>query len=127
MTVDEWRSILATLTPEQRTSLRSKFGGQGSEVEDFVQQFAYADNPPLYERILVFRLRQLGISGVMTEDEKLVTSALTTADASKKSASAAERSADAAASSARIATYSVVVAILTVIVSITLSRCPLSP
>ena len=68
-------------------------------MDETVQEFAYAQNPPLYERIIIFRLRQIGVSHLHSEEKKLVAAAVESAAAAKVSADAANASAVSAANS----------------------------
>lgn len=111
MTVDEFRTTLKGLSAEQFRQFRESWGGAHEDVDATVQTFAYAQDPLQFERIIIFRLRQLGISHLRTEDEKLLVAALESASADTLAADAAERSATSAADSVRWARWSVVVAV----------------
>lgn len=120
MTVDEFRATLKGLSAEQFRQFRESWGGAHEDVDATVQTFAYAPDPIQYERIIIFRLRQLGIS-LKTEDEKLLVAALESAAAAKVSADAAERSATSAADSVRWARWSVVVAVAVGVAAVAVS------
>jgi hypothetical protein len=119
MTADEYRQALLSLSPEQFEQFGERLGG-GTEIiaEERVEGFAYADDVARLERIIVFRLRQLGVSNARTEDEKLVWASEQAAMAANASAAAAELSARTAASSTRWTRWSVVVSAVAVMVAI---------
>ena len=73
-------------------------------MNDCVQVYAYAEDPMQYERIIIFRLRQLGVANMKTEEEKII-------DTARVSAAAAELS-------AKSARWSAVVAVLAFFVSV---------
>lgn len=100
MTVDEFRNVLHELSDQQFDEFREKWGGAKATREETAQAFAYTDTPAQWERIIIFRLRQVSGRILSTEDEKLVAAA-------RDSASAAQLSADAARESAKTAHESV--------------------
>jgi hypothetical protein len=110
MTVDEFRVALGELSEEQFRQFREAWGGARATVDETVQEFAYSPNPAQWERIIVFRLAQVGVTSLKTEEEKLVAAALESAVAAKASAAAADGAALSAANSVRWARWSVVVA-----------------
>jgi hypothetical protein len=124
MTVDEYRQVLARLTPEQFKALCDNFGGAENTIEARVRQFAYANEKyPDYDRIIVYWLTTLGVTGLMTEQDKHLHTAQQTAAAARESADAAKTSAEQAKESARAAWYSVGAALLTIVATLTLQRC----
>jgi hypothetical protein len=87
-----------------------------------VQEFAYSPDPTKAERIIVFRLREFGISGLKTEDEKIVELTQQSATAASASANAAKQSATSAATSVWIGSASLVIGLLAIVVAM-FSRC----
>src|SRR5688572_8083117 len=118
MTIDEYRAALESLSPEQFTAFRASWGGAQPTVEACVQEFAYAPDPVQWERIIVFRLRERGISNLRTEAEKLIAASQDSAVAAKVSASAAASSAESAAASVRWARWSVIVAVFAALIAL---------
>lgn len=93
MTTEEFRQALSDLTDQQFAAFRESWGGTADTVEGCAQKFAYAPDPVQWERIAIFRLRQLGVTGLLTEDEKALMVAADSAAAAKASAQAAKGSA----------------------------------
>lgn len=121
MTVEEYRQALTRLTPEEFKTFRERWGGTRDTVEACVQEFAYAPDPAQWERIIIFRLRQLGVEELKTEGEKVLATAQDSAEAAKSSARAAELSAAQAADSVRVARRTLFVAVIAVAASILLA------
>ena len=112
MTIDEYRYALVELDRKGKLGkLRDTWGGAKETVDKTVEAFASSEDPARWERIAIFRLEPFGISGLKTEDEKLM-------EAANRSARAAQDSATAAKWSARLAVAAVVVSVLTLIVSV---------
>ena len=110
MTVEEYRQTLNDLSPEQFKAFRQAWGGAKDTIEGCVQEFAYAIDPIQWERIIIFRLRQFGVTSLRAESEKILETAQESAAAAKDSARAADRSATSAAQSSRWSRWSVVLA-----------------
>ena len=110
MTIEEYERTLSELSPEQFTAFRQAWGGAKDTIEGCVQEFAHATDPVQWERIIIFRLRQMGVTSLRTESEKVLETAQESAAAAKDSARAADRSATSAAQSSRWSFWSVVLA-----------------
>lgn len=123
MTIDEYRRALLGLTEEQRRRLAETWGGAKDSIEEIVGLFAHAQNPAQWERIAIFRLAQLGVTGLKTEDEKLADAAKDSAASAKISASAAASSARSAADSVRWSRIAAIIAFGALILSVVLERC----
>ena len=112
MTSDEYRNALLRLEKDGKfREFTDNWGGAQDTVEKCVQAFAYSKDRAQWERIIVYRVGQLGVLGLKTEDEKLM-------EAAQDSAKAAKRSADSAAESASSSRRSLVVAAIALLASI---------
>lgn len=103
MTTQEFAAALQSLTPEQFKEFCEKIGGAENTIEARVNQFAYAADPAKFDRIWVFRLREVAGLDVRTEEEKLTSAAVASAAAATRSAHASESSAGSSKESAEIA------------------------
>lgn len=118
MTVEEYRQALSGLSSEHFRKFRESWGGAQDTVEACVEAFAYSTDHIQWERTIIFRLRQFGVTNLQTEAEKVVAAALASAAAAKASAGAADRSATSAGESVRWSRRSVVVAVIAIAVSL---------
>ena len=118
MTVEEYGQTLDGLTDEQFNSFRQSWGGTKATREECVQEFAYTTDPLQWERIIIFRLRQLGVAELRTESEKVLETARDSAAAAKDSARAADKSATSAQQSARLSLWTVILAGIAIVVSV---------
>ena len=110
MTVEELRTALTGLSETEFRKFSVSWGGGHESVDAVVQAFVHADNPAFYERTIIFRLGQIGVGQLNTEEEKLVAASVASAAAAKVSADAADSSARSAAESVRWARWSALVA-----------------
>jgi len=106
MTIEEYRTALEDLSPENLKLFTEDFGVTEKTIEQIVRDFV--DNPT-HER----RICQL--LALRTEDEKMTVAALRSATASEQSASTAKYSMILSIVSAAVAVISVIITIITVI------------
>lgn len=118
MTVDEYREALARLSEHELELFRQRWGGAEVDRDSCVQAFAYTEKPAQWERTIVFHLRNLGIAGLRTEEEKMVAATEASAQAAVASARAAEESAEAARDANRWAKWAAVVTVLVGLASV---------
>lgn len=122
MTADEYRRALRAFDDAQFDAFRRSWGGTADSVEASVEKYAYADEPEKWDRIAVYRLRQLGVTDVYTEAEKMYAMVRLNAESAKASAEASAQSATTATWALRASWLAVVAAVLTSFVTLTLAR-----
>ena len=123
MTADEYRIALNGLAPEKFQQFRTAWGGAANRtIEECVQEFAYSTEIALWERTIIFRLRQQGVEGLKTEDEKALAIAERSATAAEASAVAAAQSASSAAGSSRAAWWALFISLLAIVSSMVVAR-----
>lgn len=118
MTADEYRVALSGLSGDQFLAFRESWGGAADTIEECVSRFSYSQMPEQWDRIAVYRLQQVGVTGVLTESEKLIQVSRMSARAARVSAAAAKKSATAAAQSAGWSRWTVILSVITVILSV---------
>jgi len=112
MTTEDYRGALNSLNAEDFAKFRALWGGTKDTIDGGVQEFAYSPSPIQWERIAIFRLRQVGVVGLLSEAEEALAIANESADAAKTSASVAEVSARSAKSAVTLSLFAVALSVL---------------